>query len=64
MVALSTTYSGVVTLPQSWSQAAICRASHSSSLGLKPRKAGSLLSAAARASIRVISGTRWQWPPV
>src|SRR3990167_6800761 len=33
LVALSTTYSGTVTLPQSCSQAAICRASHSSSLG-------------------------------
>ena len=33
LVALSTTYSGVVTLPQSCSQAAMCKASHSSSPG-------------------------------
>ena len=37
LVALSTTYSGVVTLPQSCSQLAMCTASHSSSSSAKSR---------------------------
>ena len=64
LVALSTTYSGVVTLPQSCSQLAICTASHSSSPRSKSRYGPSFASHAARASISVSSGTRAQWPPV
>jgi hypothetical protein len=65
LVALSTTYSGVVTLPQSCSQAATCRASQLI-LG-QARNPGTDRSSAAQAasaSILVSSGTRLQWPPV
>jgi hypothetical protein len=64
-VALSTTYSGVVTLPQSCSQAPIRNSRHSSS-ERKPNPASepACTFAASSASIIASSGTRSQWPPV
>ena len=65
LVALSTTKSGVVTLPQSCSQAPIRNSRHSDSEA-KPKEANGPLDSfsASRASISASSGTRAQWPPV
>ncbi|MCY1302080.1 hypothetical protein D9M69_457440 [compost metagenome] len=61
---LSTTYSGVVILPQSCNQAAMCMASWSSALMLKSAKGPSRSAQAASANSLASSGTRAQWPPV
>ena len=62
LMAWSTTNSGVVTLPQSCSQLAIWMASHFVVEG-EIAKGPLLLAQAASVSMRVSSGTRWQWPP-
>ena len=63
-VDLSTTNSGVATLPQSWSQAAIFNSYISLSVKEISAKGPSIVSWTAFANNIVISGTRAQWPPV
>ena len=64
LVALSTTCTGVVTLPQSCSKAAM-RSSWKSFSVMRTSLSGPVVvSFTASANIMVSSGTRWQWPPV
>ena len=59
-VLLSTTWGGVATFPQSWSQAAMYNSYRSSSPMEKSLYFPSVISATASASIMVINGTRLQ----
>ena len=63
-VALSMMWTGVITLPQSCSHAAMCSSYHSSGVRLNPASGPSFTSHAACASILVITGTRLQCSPV